>query len=357
MDKKKKVLVVDDSASYRMLLSRVLGGIDCVEFLGVARDGASALKKVEELKPDYVTVDINMPQRGGFEVLKRLKEEYPEIGVVIISSSDPLAVERTVEALGLGAIDFVVKPTESEGGGTPAELLKGRLEGILSVNFNLLTSAPSYRKEGNKKKVFSSLSQGIGVPSPVDLVLIGVSTGGPNSLERVIGTLPPDLKTPVMIVQHMPSRFLPPLVKRLNGLTPLTVKEGLDGEEVKGGCFYFAPGGRHMTVTGDERGGYLIAIDDGPYINSCRPSVDKLFLSASKVYSAGRLLCVIMTGMGSDGVEGVRALRDGGGGYCISQSEESCVVYGMPRSIEGEGLHCEILHLDDIGGRIGEICN
>jgi two-component system chemotaxis response regulator CheB len=193
------------------------------------------------------------------------------------------------------------------------------------------------------------------VPRRVDVIAIGSSTGGPRALEEIITKLPASMPMPIIVVQHMPPVFTKSLARNINEKSELHVCEASEGERPVAGKVYIAPGGRHMLLEKDGDGEPEIRVNDDPPENSCRPSADVLFRSLCSVYRPERVLCVVLTGMGSDGAKGVKALQDRGGGYCITQSEKSCVVYGMPRAVVEAGLVCEVLDLEEIAARIMEI--
>ncbi len=367
-----RALIVDDSAIYRQILTNILKDFQDVEIVGTAENGIAALKKVESLSPDLVTLDMEMPEMNGLETLRKISSDFPRVSTVMVSGSDKHSADQTVEALGLGAIDFIVKPRRSDFDASRTELKDSLTEiaavvrrksgagllntgaGVKAHNIPSLQAKPS----ALRPTVPSEAGEVKPVPLPkfIEVLLVGSSTGGPKALEKFIPRLPANINIPVLIVQHMPPVFTKSLAQKLNEISKLDVKEAVDGERVTAGKVYIAPGGFHMVVRKREDGCVVIGINDDPAMNSCKPSVDKLFTSASETFKAKRTLSVIMTGMGSDGVGGVMALRKHGGGYCISQSEESCVVYGMPRSIVEAGLSSSAMELEDIADRVTEIC-
>jgi len=360
-DKQIKVLIVDDTATYRAILSSVISSIDGYKVVGIAANGKIGLDKVKLLKPDLVTLDMEMPVMGGMETLERLSHDHPDVGAVMVSGADAHSADQTVAALSHGCLEFIVKPSTSN---------FSRAKEDLATQFKALLTlcrekeSKSIGKEGVREisaVAYSNVTPAgdgsIKPPQTVELLAIGSSTGGPRALEEVIPKLPSTLGVPVVIVQHMPPLFTRSLANNLDSKSALTVREGSEGEKLVAGTVYIAPGGRHMVLSKGADGAPLISLNDDPPENSCRPAVDKLFSSIHNVYLPKKTLCVILTGMGADGVRGVRSLQERQGGYCISQSERSCVVYGMPRSIAEAGLVHEPLDLKEIPARIAAICS
>ena len=373
MEKIIKALIVDDSAIYRQILTKVLKDLPEVEVVGTAENGVEALKMIKRCSPDLVTLDMEMPEMNGLETLREISKAFPKVSTVMVSGGDKHSADQTIEALGLGAIDFIVKPSRSDFQTSKRELKnsltdiaaivrrkigRGLSNGVTINNIHKIQTAHS-RTPALQRASHMAVTDADGpqLPKFIEVLLVGSSTGGPKALEKFIPRLPADFNIPVLIVQHMPPVFTKSLAQKLNGISKLSVKEAVDGEEVLPGNVYIAPGGFHMTVRKDEEGSVLISLNDDPPLNSCKPSVDKLFISVAEVFKAQRTISVIMTGMGSDGVGGVRALRERKGGYCISQSEKSCVVYGMPRSIVDAGFSSGVLELEEIADRVTDICH
>ncbi len=364
------VLVVDDSATYRSILSRLIGSMNGCDVLGTAPNGKLGLEKVEALKPDLVTLDIEMPIMDGMEMLKRLTSEYPDVGVVVVSSANAHSADQTVEALSLGCLEFIVKPATHDLA-EAEEVLKDEIRRILSVlrkkmalrgGASAAAAAARVPEPAPQPRPVSAsrplIPMGIGpvrVPRQVDLIAIGSSTGGPRALEEILKRLPGTMPVPIAVVQHMPPVFTRSLARNINEKTELHVCEASEGEILTAGNVYIAPGGRHMFIEKNEDGEPVVRINDDPPENSCRPSADVMFRSLRNVYRPDRVLCVVLTGMGSDGAKGVKALQDENGGYCITQSEKTCVVYGMPRAVVEAGLVCEVADLEDIAERIIDI--
>lgn len=349
---KLKVLIVDDSMVYRNILKRAVEDTEMGSVLNTAPNGEIALEWLSQKEFDVVLLDIFMPGLSGIEVLKIIKKTYPNIGVVMVSSEEAGDANVTLKALEMGALDFILKPTGNNAK-TNAETMKNIIKAVfaqLIVNRNINKTinksieAPIKNPEGNiyKREYFNK----------ADLILIASSTGGPAALKTLFSSINGKINKPVLIVQHMPAQFTKSLAKSLNEGSKLFIKEGEMGELLRNGCAFIAPGGFHMRVTSIESGEKVITIDKSEYVNGVRPAADILFKSVAKEYKQKNILVIILTGMGEDGTEGVRELKKNCNCYCVTQSEESCVVYGMPKSICEEGLSNETVHIKDIGSKI-----
>ncbi len=348
-----RVLIADDSAFMRKVLSDLFASRPDFEVAGTAINGVDAVAKVKQLKPDVLTLDVNMPVMNGLEALKIIMRESP-LPVVMLSSMTDAGSEETIKALELGAVEFVSKP-----GGSICTIDSISDEIInkcyMAVKANIksqFTSLPKMEppkaaasQPAWRQEVFSP-SGGFGLAASHKLIAIGTSTGGPKALQHIIPRLPANLPCGVVVVQHMPAGFTQSLARRLNELSKVTVKEAENGEPVKPGHVYIAPGNYHMRVR-KSLSETLITLDQSPPIGNHRPSVNPLFESAS-VFGRN-LVAVILTGMGSDGTEGMKKVK-AAGGYSIAENKESCVVYGMPRSVVELGLADEVLPLDQIAG-------
>jgi len=331
-----RVLIVDDSAVIRRLLGEVLASDPEIEVAGTAGNGLLALTRIPEVKPDLITLDIDMPGMDGLETITEIRKLYPRLPVIMFSRLTERGAVATVDALARGASDYVTKPTSS-----------GSLEGAYEkVREELIPKIKSLCAGRGK---FPRL-----VPAPVaptraaariDIVAIGTSTGGPNALAELVPQFPADFPVPIVIVQHMPPLFTGLLAERLNSRAQLTVQEGQEGKKLESGQIWIAPGDRHMTV--ERKGGdVVLALKQDPPENSCRPAVDVLFRSVAQAYGAGAL-GVVLTGMGSDGTRGARVLRDAGG-EVIVQDEATSVVWGMPGSVAAASLADRICPLAKI---------
>ncbi|MCS7220756.1 MAG: chemotaxis response regulator protein-glutamate methylesterase [Anaerolineae bacterium] len=340
-----RVLVVDDSAFMRVMISRLLGQDPALEVVGVARDGEEALAQVKALCPDVITLDVEMPKMGGLEFLSRLMA-YRPTPVVMLSSLTQAGAEITVEALGLGAVDFVPKPSQATAIHQVANELVTKVKRASKAKVTPLP--PSREPERLRSPLDSArFAQVTAEVASWDRVLIiGASTGGPRALRHVLKALPGDLPAAVLIVQHMPPGFTRSLAQHLDQCAALQVREAVAGDRLERGVALVAPGGYHMIP--DRDGG--IRLDQGPAVNGVRPSVDVTLLGAAAVHG-GRAIAVVLTGMGHDGTDGARALKRAGG-IVLAEHESTCVVYGMPRSVIEAGLADEVVPLDQMAEAI-----
>ena len=358
---KLRALVVDDTALFRRIVADALASLPDIEVVGSAPNGKIALERIGTLTPDLVTLDMEMPEMGGLEVLDALKRNQQECGVVVVSALTQKGGDLTMRALEKGAFDFITKPA----GGDPQANLAAIRDALQPV-------VSAYRRRVEIRSILKTSPEAASFPRPgmatpalkvplpaerplehgkADLVVVGVSTGGPNALASVLPRLPASFPAPVLIVQHMPPLFTQSLAASLASKCSLIVKEAAEGETVRPGTIYIAPGGRQMKAVAGSKGEMLIRIADDPPENNCRPSVDYLFRSIS-INFPGRASAVIMTGMGSDGVLGLRLLKRQG---CriIAQDEASSVVYGMP----GEAVKAGVVDIISPLERIAdEIC-
>ena len=324
------MVVVDDSAFVRRALERMLGSAPDMEVVGTAVDGLDCIEKVRQLRPDVVTLDIHMPRLGGLEALKVLMAEDP-VPVLLLSSLTREGADVTLKGLELGAMDFVDK-SRVQGSMNLldlAEELKEKVRALAQVPRSRLHGVAPVGP-GDRLAPHPS-----GLPGRVDVVAIGTSTGGPPALQAIVPRFPEGLPSTIMVVQHMPEGFTRSLAERLAALSVVPVREAEDGEPVGGGAVLIAPAGRHMKLK--RRGsGVKVWLDDEPHTALHRPSIDVLMSSVAKHYGP-RALGVVLTGMGSDGVEGLRAIRQGGG-RTLAESEETCVIYGMPKAAVEAGV-------------------
>jgi two-component system chemotaxis response regulator CheB len=334
-----RILVVDDTVVYRKIIADLLSTVPGVEVIGTAASGGIALQKIEQFHPDLLTLDLEMPQMDGLEVLRRLKGVGSKIGVIMLSAFTSQGAQSTLSALELGAFDFVLKPSTSSIEESTEYLRQNLISKIQAYTRtkhvrDILNGAatskemtvPTVKSPAevvrNMTKVFSALKE------KPEVIAIGISTGGPQALATMIPELPIDLGLPILIVQHMPPLFTKSLADSLNEKAKLTVCEAQDGQILQPNWCYIAPGGKQMKIKSTEKGN-LIKITDDPPENSCKPSVDYLFRSVALTYGP-RAMGVIMTGMGSDGTLGCQLLKRNGA-TLIAQDEATCVVYGMPK--------------------------
>ncbi|MCE9553813.1 MAG: chemotaxis response regulator protein-glutamate methylesterase [Planctomycetes bacterium] len=343
-----RLLVIDDSALYRQLVRNTLREIPGVEVVGMAKSGQEAITLIDELDPDLLTLDVQMPLVNGIEVLRILKTKRSRARAIMLSSLTANGAQITTDALLEGAFDFIHKPNSADAAANRKLLLSELAEKIAAFR---LTPAdrrgdraavpPTMR---SPHAIMSAAPSGAGAPSS-DAVVIGTSTGGPVALSEVLPALPGDFPAPILIVQHMPPQYTQSLANRLNERSEIEVVEGAEGMEVAAGFAYIAPGGRHMKV--ERRGGRIvIGVTLDPPENSCRPAVDYLFRSAADIYGS-KLIGVVMTGMGRDGTEGCRAIKQRGG-RVITQDADGCAVFGMPKAVVDERLSDETLPLHRI---------
>lgn len=355
-----RILVADDTALFRRVLSEALAGVPGVEIAGTANNGRVALSRISALKPDLVTLDIEMPEMNGIEVLEALRASGPMPGIVMVSALTSRGGQMTVRALELGAFDFITKPDR----GTAEQNIAAVRDALLPIirAFQRSQEVRGLLGRSASKPVAAPLA----APAPVivqpsrparplraggsPIVLIGVSTGGPAALAKLLPALPRDLGVPVLIVQHMPPHFTAPLAESLSKKCPLPVKEATDGEAALPGRIYLAPGGKQMKILPGANGEITIRISDDPPEHNCRPAVDYLFRSAA-LHFPGRAIAAILTGMGNDGTDGVRLLKRSGC-FSIAQDEASCVVFGMPKEAIAAGVIDLVAPLDHIGGAI-----
>lgn len=341
---KLRVLVVDDTALFRKIISDALSQLPDVEVVGTAPNGKIALERVATLSPDLITLDIEMPEMDGLAVLDAIKQRNLKCGVVMVSALTRKGSDLTIRALELGAFDFITKPN---GGDVQTNLA--------AIRNALMPIVSAYRRRWEIRSILKSTpdtlpeSRATITPAPIrteyptalrkaDLVVIGVSTGGPNALAKVLPDLTANFPVPVLVVQHMPPLFTQSLAASLATKCSVTVKEAEDAESVQPATVYIAPGGRHMKIGMTPKGEMIVCITDDPLENNCRPSVDYLFRSVANHFS-GNVTAVIMTGMGSDGVLGLRLLKRKNA-YILAQDEASCVVFGMP----GEAIKAGVVN-------------
>ena len=340
-----RVLIVDDSVVIRRVLREVLASDPEIEIAGVAANGQIALAMVEQVNPDLITLDIEMPVLDGLETLKQLRERYAALPVIMFSTLTQRGALATLDALALGARDYVTKP---EGNTVSTSIEKIRAELIPKVK--ALTGYRLSAEERPKRAVTRMEPIRRSLPAmsraPIDVVAIGTSTGGPNALARVIPSIPANFPVPVVVVQHMPPTFTRFLAQRLAATSQVPVEECSLGGPLDPGTVWIAPGDYHMVL--HRKGARIeLATHQGMPENSCRPSVDVLFRSVAEVYGDGAL-AIVMTGMGQDGLRGAEKIRETGGQVLV-QDEESSVVWGMPGFVAQAGIADAVLPLDRIG--------
>jgi len=353
---KARVLVVDDSVVIRRLITRALESETDIEVVGTAANGVLALAKIEQLRPDLVTLDIEMPEMDGLTTLGHIRQIDGRLPVIMCSTLTERGASATLEALALGATDYVTKPGSQVSTNLDqalANLHDELVPKIRALCRHITPSPAAVTPRVARRAATAPVAPAAPVkrgPAPmVQAVVIGVSTGGPSALAEVIPHLPGDLGVPVLICQHMPPVFTRLLAERLDSKSPLTVKEAADGDVLTPGGVWVAPGGLHMVV---GRAGSLTVVrtNTEPPENSCRPAVDPLLRSAVAAWGAG-VLAVVLTGMGQDGLRGCEDVV-AAGGRVVAQDEPSSVVWGMPGYIVRGGLADRVVALHDVAPEI-----
>lgn len=340
-----KVFIVDDSLVVRHLLSEVITKDPELELMGYATNGQNAIDKLATMTPDVLVMDIEMPEMDGLQALPIIRKSHPQLPVLMCSTLTQKGAEATLKALSLGAADYVAKPSNTASLANSIDELKNDL--IPKIK----SLGASYKRKSQLVSTPAPAPVKIGVKKRIDIVAIGVSTGGPNALEKLFSFFPANFPLPIVLVQHMPPSFTKLMSDHLNSKSHLTIQEAKAGDVLKPGHVLVAPGGLHMVLT--RQGNTIqVATNSEPPENSCRPSVDVLFRSVNDIYG-DRLLAVIMTGMGSDGFKGCEAIR-AKGGRVLAQDEESSVVWGMPGFVAKAGLADAVLPIEKLAGEIIE---
>jgi two-component system, chemotaxis family, protein-glutamate methylesterase/glutaminase len=369
IDNKKqlRVLIVDDTAVYRKVVSDILSELPDVEVVGTANNGRIAMSKIASLKPDILTLDIEMPEMNGLDVLSAIRSEGYDVGAIVLSTLTHKGGELTMQALELGAFDFITKP-ETNSIEESKKQIKNALSSMLKAFSrrqeikNILGGKSSFVSslQGNKTSETASgivkrLNSIVNLKKKkAEIVGIGISTGGPKALSQMMPHLPADINVPILIVQHMPPIFTQSLAKSLNSKCAIEVKEAVDGEIIKPNVAFIAPGGKQMKiVAGMDGKDRIIRITDDPPENSCKPSADYLFRSIAQHY-VGRSAGVIMTGMGSDGSIGLELMKRNGA-TVIAQDESTCIVFGMPKKAIESGIVDIVAPLDQIAPEICQL--
>jgi two-component system chemotaxis response regulator CheB len=327
-----KILVVDDSALYRQSIHNVLREVEGASIVGIAKNGVEAIEKIEQLDPDLLTLDVQMPDMDGIQVLREIKRRRLRPKAIMVSSLTAEGAKVTTDALMEGAFDFILKPSSNDSVAN-RQTLRDALEAKIAAfrEASGQRKANGRRPAANQTVAADDVVETAPAPNAVcQAVIIGTSTGGPEALKIVLPKLPAELAVPVLVVQHMPPQYTRSLASRLNELCELEVVEADDKTTAVAGKIIIAPGGKQMKLA---RAGssLLVRVNDDPLENGVRPSVDYLVRSASDVLD-GNVLAVIMTGMGRDGLAGCRQLKQAGG-YVFAQCQNDCVVYGMPKAV------------------------
>ena len=347
MDRVLKVLVIDDSAYVRKVVKEILSRSPFVEVVGTARDGREALDLVESLEPDVITCDLIMPELDGVGFVREQMQRRP-VPIIIMSIANETA-DAALTALDAGAIDFVQKPTAL----ATEKIFEVSTELIEKVKAAGDVSMKRFSPTPPPPKAVSDAGTKIAGSHSVDVAVIGISTGGPQALKRLIPQLPEDFPVPVLMVMHMPVGYTEMYAQKLNEQSRLEVREAAEGDEIRPGRVFLAPAGRHLTAQRDANGKVVAHLDAKPFNTLHRPAVDVLFQSVAEVYG-NRVLGVVMTGMGSDGKQGAAWIKSQGG-LIFTEAESSCVVYGMPSVVMEAGLSDKSIALDDMSRAILEV--
>jgi two-component system chemotaxis response regulator CheB len=342
-----RVLVVDDSALMRKLIPQIIERDPSIHVVGTAMDGTFVAKKIQELQPQVVTLDLEMPRMDGMETLRLLTRE--RLPVIVVSAHSTQGACSTLKALSWGAFDFVTKPKDAASAHMEeiaaqliAKIKAAAKSSVLPAVLEQATSSPKSLKE-----------EGRTAGPATRVIAIGVSTGGPNAVHYLLAQLPADFPAAILIVQHMPEGFTGMFAQRLNDACAIDVKEACAGDLLLAGRALVCPGNRHMKVRRMPLGN-MVALTDEPAVNGHRPSVDVLFQSVAKAF-ASTAVGVLMTGMGEDGAEGLGQIK-AAGGMTIAQSEDSCVVFGMPKTAIERGYALRVVPLEAIGATLQAEC-
>lgn len=335
-----KVLVVDDSSFFRRRITEFLTSDKDIEVIGQAVDGLDAVEKTKELNPDVITMDIEMPKLDGISAVKKIRE-FKRTPILMFSSLTHDGAKATFEALDAGASDFLPKRFQDIAS-EKEDAVKKLCDCIHSLGGRgrIRTDAATIKVPTSLRRSKAASSKGY------QLAVIGASTGGPVAIEKVLKQLPADYPLPILLIQHMPASFTGAFSERLNKLCAISVKEAESGDQLKPGTAYIAPGGRQMRLKQNGRKN-IISIDDEPVATTYKPCVDITFNSIAEAYR-GRVLAIVLTGMGSDGCNGAKLLREKGA-TVWAQDEASCVVYGMPMAVVKQNLADKVMSVDEIG--------
>lgn len=341
---KTRILVVDDSVVVRKILTEILSGDPELEVAGTASNGQIALSKFPQLKPDFILLDVEMPEMDGLATLKELRRIDRKVPIVMFSTLTERGAAITLNALSLGASDYCTKPTNTHSLSESADTIRAELIPKIKALCKAAKLVRDPRVAPSSRTI-----PAVRMPRKIDVVAIGTSTGGPNALAEVIPAIPADFPVPIVIVQHMPPTFTTLLAQRLASQSAILVNEARQGDVLSPGRAWLAPGGRHMVLARDGTS-VQVKLNDDPPENFCRPAVDPLFRSVARLYGANAL-GVVLTGMGCDGLVGSRSIRDAGG-EVILQDEKTSVVWGMPGSIYDAGVSEQTFPLSRLASEI-----
>jgi two-component system chemotaxis response regulator CheB len=345
MTKPLRVLVIDDSALMRKLIPKILERDDSIEVVGTAMDGNFGLRKIADLDPQVITLDLEMPGLNGIDTLKEIMRRW-QLPVIVVSSHSTAGAAITLKALGLGAFDFVAKPADVSARmpEIAAELIGKIKAAAQSKGFRPQLMPEGARPAKPRKQAAAA---------PTRVVAIGISTGGPHALQYLLSQLPAEFPGCILVVQHMPEGFTEMFAKRLDETSAVQVKEAQSGDLLLAGRVLICPGNRHLKVKKLPLGNVAVLAEEAP-VHGHRPSVDVLFRSVAEEFGT-QSIAVLMTGMGDDGASGMGAVR-AAGGMTIAQSEESCVVFGMPKAAIDRGYVTRVVHLEDLPNTLQAQC-
>ncbi len=351
---KKNIMIVDDSALMRRVMCDIITSDSSFDVVDLSKDGQEAYEKILVHKYDAIVLDINMPRMDGLELLRKLKKEKIDVVVIMASTLTTEGSDKTIEALELGAVDFVTKPgniIEARGVDFGTALLDV-LRAVLKVSKPAVARTVSFsRNKENAGQPMPKLQDKSNVKFGNKLIALACSTGGPQSLQKVIPLLPEDMGAPMIIVQHMPAGFTNSLALRLNELSKVTVSEAKDGDILTKGHVYIAPGGKHLKVLKQANGQHCIKLDNSAPIGGLKPCADIMYESLTES-GFDEIVCVVLTGMGADGTKGIKQLKSKKQIFTISQDESSCVVYGMPRAVAEAGMSNKVVPLQNVASTI-----
>ncbi|MDD6056689.1 MAG: chemotaxis-specific protein-glutamate methyltransferase CheB [Clostridiales bacterium] len=349
---KKNILVVDDSALMRRVICDIINSDGTFQVADICRDGLEAYQKLKTTKYDGVVLDVNMPRMDGLELLEQLQKDKIKATVIMVSTTTTKDAETTILAMERGAVDFVTKPTnviEAKGDEFREKLIKVLSAVIRTERYNSNMRSGLSSKHASAKVTLRPAGR-----SPISgnkIVSLACSTGGPKALQSVIPFLPQNLDAPIVLVQHMPAGFTKSMAGRLDEVSKISVKEAENGEVLKKGTVYIAPGGKHMEVQKNADGSHRIKLNELPPIGGLRPCANVTYDSLRNS-GYDHVICVVLTGMGADGTNGIVSLSRKKPVYVIAQNAETCVVYGMPKAIAESGLVNEVVPLTEVAQAI-----
>ena len=347
--KKAKVLVVDDAMLIRRMVAGILSADPAIDVVGEAANGKIALQKIAQLSPDLVTLDVEMPEMNGLQTLKEIRKTNPRLPVIMFSAVTERGAKDTLEALHYGASDYVTKPTSAAGRETAQQRIREDLVPKIKSLCRLLVTPQGLKPVGAARPASAFTLRALGPAITADVIVISLSTGGPQALGQIVSTLPADFRAPVVVVPHMAEMFTRFFAERLAAQTALRVIEVTDGAAVQPGTVYVAPADFHVTVR-KRAGAAVFALDQAPPLHSHRPAADVLFKSVAEAFGA-RALALILTGMGQDGLRGCEDITSAGG-RVLAQDEATSVVWEMAGLVARAGLADAVLPLGDIAGEL-----